>query len=248
METFDDDTSGTDRESPHTRLRTVDVARRVGYSVQQIRDLERDGVLPPAIRAPNGYRSYAPLHVDAATAYRQLAAALGPVAAKALLRTARTRPLPRLLADLDAAHAELHTERRELALARQAVAAITDEQIDAPLPSDALTITQLAEAIGVRASTLRHWDAEGLVTPDREPGHRTRVYSPTAVRDARIVRQLRAAGHRVDALRELMPRLRQGRDWDAVTRALATRDATVTARSLALLRAATALTRLFDAS
>ncbi|MEX2970149.1 MerR family DNA-binding transcriptional regulator [Streptomyces sp. C184] len=49
-------------------LRTVDVARRAGYSVQQVRNLERDGVLPPATRTAAGYRRYGELHVHSALA------------------------------------------------------------------------------------------------------------------------------------------------------------------------------------
>ena len=30
-----------------------------------------------------------------------------------------------------------------------------------------MTITELAAALGVRASTLRFWEQEGLVSPDR---------------------------------------------------------------------------------
>ena len=60
-------------------LRTIDVARASGYSVQQVRDLERFGVIPPATRSANGYRSYEPIHVLALRGYRALADAVGPV-------------------------------------------------------------------------------------------------------------------------------------------------------------------------
>lgn len=54
-------------------MRTADVARRVGYSVQQVRNLERDGVLPPATRTATGYRIYGEVHLQSALAYRALA-------------------------------------------------------------------------------------------------------------------------------------------------------------------------------
>jgi hypothetical protein len=158
---------GLDREdrvrSPQSGLRTVDVARRAGYSVQQVRDLEADGVLPPAARTASGYRSWTEVHVQSALAYRAVAAAIGPVEARRLLRAAYDGRPSRLLALLDAAHARLHTERRDVALAQEAAAAIAAEPIDEPWPSDAMGIAELAGALGVRTSTLRHWDAEGLV-------------------------------------------------------------------------------------
>jgi DNA-binding transcriptional MerR regulator len=215
-------------------MRTVDLARRSGYSVQQVRNLERDGVLRPADRTPAGYRVYAEPHLHAALAYRALAAGVGPVEAKRIMRAAHAGS--NVLALLDAAHARLDTERRELALARAAASSIADEPITSVRPADSMTISELAAALGVRPSTLRHWDAEGLVVPDRDPHRR---YSPDQVRDARIVHQLRLAGYRIAPLRDLMPRLRSGRE--ELTSTLASRDASVDARSRALLDGAAAL-------
>lgn len=74
-------------------LRTVDVARQTGYSVQQVRNLERDGILPLAARTRTGYRAYTLMHVQAALAYRALAAGVGPVDAKRVMRRTNTRRL-----------------------------------------------------------------------------------------------------------------------------------------------------------
>ncbi len=235
----------SEAESRKSALRTIDVARWVGYSVQQVRDLEHDGVLPPAERTPAGYRTYTERHVQAALAYRAFAAGVGPVDAKRLMRAAHHDP-EELLALLDEAHARLHVERRELALAREAAGRIAEEPIEDSRPSDSLTITELANALGVRPSTLRHWDAEGLVVPRRSAARSTRTYSPGDVRDARIVHQLRRAGYRIDPLRALMPELRlAGRHEDLVTM-LTARGASIHDRSRALLRGTAALFGLLD--
>ncbi|MGK8520972.1 MerR family transcriptional regulator [Nocardia asteroides] len=222
-------------------LRTVDVARRAGYSVQQIRNLERDGVLPPALRTAAGYRRYGEIHLRSALAYRTLAAGVGPTEAKRIVRAVHQRPIPETLALLDAAHARLHRERGDLALARRAAEAISAEPIEDVRPSDSMSVSELAAALGVRPSTLRHWDAVGLVVPDRVAAQGTRRYSPAQVRDARIVHQLRGAGYRIDLLRTLMPDLPRGERSEDVASALAARDASITARSRALLDAAAAL-------
>lgn len=225
-------------------LRTVDVARRTGYSVQQVRNLERDGVLPEAARAGTGYRTYTETHVRAALAYRALAAGAGPLQAKAIVRAAHRYPASDLLRLLDAAHAGLDTERRELDLAKEAAASIAGESIDDQRPSDAMSISELGVALGVRPSTLRHWDAEGLVVPRRSSVGQPRRYSPTDVRDARIVHQLRRAGYRIGPLRALMPELRRGHRWQDVMATLAARDESIDARSRALLEGSAALTAL----
>ncbi|QVQ50288.1 MerR family transcriptional regulator [Spiractinospora alimapuensis] len=230
--------------SLNSGLRTSDVARESGYSVQQIRDLERHGVLPVASRSPSGYRSYDWNHVSAALAYRAFAAAVGPAEAKGIMRAAVRGRSVELVERLDSAHATLHRERQDLRLARHAVATITNEPIDAPRPSDLMTISELADALGVRPSTLRHWETEGLISPRRTGPRAARSYAPRDVRDARIVHQLRGAGYRVPTLRELMPRLRHTQRWEEVTRALAARETTLNARSRELVRAAAALDSL----
>ena len=231
------------QKSRKSVLRTVDVARGSGYSVQQIRDLERTGVLPPAHRTQSGYRVYHDGHLQAALAYRQLAAGIGPVAAKTLLRNGYRATPAELVARLDEAHADLHRERTDLRLARRAAAAIAAEPIPDVGGDDTLSISELAEALGVRTSTLRHWDAEGLVVPQRDR-RQARSYPPEAVRDARIVHQLRLAGYRVEALRALLPQLRSGSDATQLEHALASRETALTARSQALTHGGAALLRL----
>lgn len=228
-----------------TGLRTVDVGRSSGYSVQQVRNLERDGVLPAAERRPSGYRRYGEIHVRSARAYRWLAQALGPVQAKTVMRVVHAGAgLPELL---DAAHAALHAERRELRLAQRAAEAIAGEPVVEGAPDDAMTISELADALGVRASALRHWEAEGLVVPGRAGARDARLYAPGDVRDARIVHQLRLAGYRIPALRAVLPALRTADDGD-IRGVLAARDADIDRRSMALLRAASALIELVGGS
>lgn len=229
--------------SLHRGLRTIDVARRVGCSVQHLRDLERDGVIPPAARTPSGYRSWSAVHVRSAVAYRELTQAVGPVRAKELLQALHDQPLAAFLAMLDDAHAQLARERRDLQAAREAVASIAAEPLGEPRPSDAMTISELAEALGTTPATLRHWEAEGLLAPDREGSGRIRTYSAVQVRDARVVHQLRIAGHPIPQLRAVLRQLLDpGVSGEALHTAFRVRDQQLTRRSHALLRAAPALT------
>ncbi|MFE3025454.1 MerR family transcriptional regulator [Nocardia tengchongensis] len=225
-------------------LRTADVARRAGYSVQQIRNLERDGVLPPAARTSAGYRAYDAVHVVSARAYRALAAGTGPVAAKEIVRAAHHDSPARMLALLDAAHAGLDTERRDLEATRAAVRHISEEPLAEVRGSDSMSVSELADALGIRPSTLRHWDATGLVTPGRAVHRDARIYAPADVRDARIVHQLRRAGYGIPALGILMAEFRGARRWNEVLERLAVRDASIESRSLSLLDGAAELRAL----
>ena len=218
-------------------MQTIDVARLAGYSVQQVRNLERDGVVPPATRSASGWRRYGPIHVHSVLAYRSLSQGVGPVEAKRIIRAVHMLPLPEVLSLIDSAHAQLHEERVKLRLAKNAADAISAEPVADAMPEDVMTISELADALGVRPSTLRHWDAEGLIAPSRVPASGIRQYWPSDVRDARIVQQLRGAGYGIASLRKLMPDIRHGHHRQDLSAALASRDADINARSRALLGA-----------
>jgi DNA-binding transcriptional MerR regulator len=229
-------------------LRTVDVARRSGYSVQQVRDLERLGVLPPAVREPNGYRAYSERHVRALAAYRGIAAAAGPVEARRLLALLHGATLAEAAAAIDAVHASLARERDEAERARAALRVIREEHDAArrARPGDAMTIGELGVALGVRASTLRFWDQEGLIHPDRVSTLGARRFPPSAVDEARIVVALRSAGYGVPAVREIIGRLRELGGTDAVDRILAERLDRIATRSIAVLRAGSDLAAILE--
>lgn len=242
METFNPASRRAATRSRHEGLRTVVVARRVGCSVQHLRDLEREGVLPPAERTPSGYRSWRQVHVDSAVAYRELARGVGPVPARVLLRALHREAPAAFLALLDDAHATIARERRDLRLAREAVATIAAEPLSAPRPSDAMTISELAGGLGTTPATLRHWEAQGLLDAGRAGRGRVRTYSPVQVRDVRVIHQLRTAGYPIPHLRAVLQWLLDPRHaGEALDTALDERDKQLTNRSHALLRAAAAL-------
>ncbi|WP_405910777.1 MerR family transcriptional regulator [Streptomyces sp. NBC_00828] len=236
---MDGPTSGSQR----VWLRTVDVARESGYSLQQVRDLERLGVIPPAARSSNGYRSYAPVHVQALRAYRGLAGAIGPVAARQMLAELRTETIAAAATAISAVHVRLARERDEALRAQQALGAIQAEANTPELEqeSDAMTITELAGALNVRASTLRFWEQEGLVIPERVTSLRARSYGLPAIGAARIVAALRSAGYGIPAVREIMDSLRQFDGLEEAQRILRQRLDQIAVRTVALLRAGTDL-------
>jgi DNA-binding transcriptional MerR regulator len=96
-----------------------------------------------------------------------------------------------------------------------------------------MSVGTLAIALGVRPSTLRHWESEKLLSPGRSTTG-SRIYSPIDVRDARLIHQLRHAGHRIAPLRDLLPTLRAGDSLDEV---LTDREHSIQTRSRALLEA-----------
>ncbi|MFE3496209.1 MerR family transcriptional regulator [Streptomyces sp. NPDC059175] len=230
---------GGSNGSQATTLRTIDVARASAYSVQQVRDLERLGVIPPAVRSSNGYRSYAQVHVQALHAYRGLAGAVGPVEARRLLTKLRTAGMAEAAAAVGALHVRLARERDETLRAQQALREIRAEAdpSDVEQEGDAMTITELASALAVRSSALRFWEQEGLLTPERVTSLRARRYDLAAITAARIVAALRSAGYGIPAVRGIMASLHRPGGLREAQCILDRRLDLVAARTVALLRA-----------
>ncbi|APY90227.1 MerR family DNA-binding transcriptional regulator [Streptomyces alfalfae] len=231
-----DETASRSRRVP---LRTAQIAEESGYSVQQVRDLERLGVIPPAARSSNGYRSYTSSHVHALRAYRGVAGAVGPATARQMLAELRTQTITEAASAINAVHVRLAREREEALRAQRALRAIQAEANtpDVEQESDAMTITELAKALDVRPSTLRYWEQEGLVAPDRVTSLRARRFDLPAIRAARIVAALRSAGYGIPAVRETMGSLRQFEGLGETRRILQQRLDQIAMRTVALLRA-----------
>lgn len=226
---------------------TARLAAASGYSAQQVRDLERLGVIPPGSRRPNGYREFGPSHLAALHVYRQLAIAINPVNARVVMVEAQRLPRDEAIARVVALHVELARARDDAIAALEALDSIVEEgRTDAaPSAGDAMSITELAAAIGVRSSALRFWEQQGLVTPDRSTSTGARSYPVAAVRDARIVAALRAGGYRIAAVRAVIESVRSLDPGDA-RHALEERLRTIAVRSEALLHAGAAIADLIS--
>ncbi|MEU6608169.1 MerR family transcriptional regulator [Streptomyces shenzhenensis] len=221
------------------RLRTVDLARAVGVSTQQIRNYEDAGVLPPAERSAAGYRSFREVHRQALLTYRSLPAGFGTAQAARIMRAVHAADVPGALALVDAAHAALHEERAALRATGEALESLAGQPPEA-VPRAGLRIGEIADLLGVRTSALRVWEDAGLLTPGRERGTRYRRYSPADVRDARLIHTLRRAHHGFGQLRPVLDDLRREGNGEAL------RARTLTARSRAMLAGSARLHAYLD--
>lgn len=233
-------------------MNTAAVAAASGYSAQQVRDLEALGVIPAAARSSNGYRRFSTEHVHALGAYRNLAHAVGPVEARRALREIRLLPRGKGAALICGFHTRLNDEREQALAARLALESIRSEATtDAkPVDGDSMTITELSQALGVRASTLRYWEEVGLVAPERVTTRAgtARRYTLTAIREARITAALRAGGYRIPDVQATITAVR---DLNEVSHSIAALDARLEAiarRALALLRAGPLLAEIIESA
>ncbi len=219
-------------------LRPVDLARTVGISAQQVRNYEEAGVLPPVPRSASGYRQFSERHRQALLTYRALLAGYGVVAARSIMLTVHDGDVAGALAQVDAVHAELHDQRRQLretAAAVETLAAGPAARAPSTRGEPGLRVGDVARRIGVRPSALRTWEAYGLLTPAREPGTSYRSYGPDDVRDAQLVNLLRQSRYGLAQVRLVLGELRRTGSTEALRAVLAQRREQQTARALAML-------------
>lgn len=201
-----------------TYLRTKDLAEAVHISVQQVRNYEANGFLPPVERSPSGYRRYTHQHLVALKTARQLIAGYGAERAQQIMQLVHQGKLAYALTLIDERHAELARTRLHL---DQTLAAL--RVLVAQLPAAAhahsaqrLRVGEAARLVGVRVSSLRFWEQQGLLQPSREKSSRYRFYDERQLRRLRIVALLRQAHYDFAAIRTTLDELEAGKPRRAV--------------------------------
>jgi len=223
-------------------LRPVDLARMVGVSTQQIRNYVDTGILPPAPRSPAGYRRFDRRHRRALLTYRVLATGYGWDTARAIMQAVHAGDLPRALALVTASHADLHEQRLSLQATGDALEAVAGQTPDpSAAPRSGMRIGEVAAYLGIRTSALRVWESAGLLTPQRARSTGYRRFSPTDVRDARMIQLLRHGHYRLSQIQLVLDGLRRTGSSDALRAAIAQRQAGLTRRATAMLEGSSRL-------
>ncbi|MFO7169366.1 MAG: MerR family DNA-binding transcriptional regulator [Chloroflexota bacterium] len=198
-------------------LRTKDLARAAGISVQQVRNYEAHGLIPMAERSPSGYRRFTRQHLVALETARRLMAGYGVAPAQQIMRLAHQGQLAQALALIDERHAALAGARRQLEQTLAALRALAAHLPAEPHPHVGhLRAGAAARLVGVRVSALRFWEQQGLLQPARERSSRYRLYDERQLRRLRIVALLRQAHYRFDAIRMALEELEAGQPQRAI--------------------------------
>ncbi|GAA0904458.1 MerR family transcriptional regulator [Virgisporangium ochraceum] len=227
-----------------TRIRITELARSAGLSVQQIRNYVTLGMLPPADRAPNGYRVFTTRHGDALATARTLIAGHGWPAAVEMLSAVHRGDPATALSLVDRSHGELDRERVHVRSVLDALDGDLPERFRIHRP---LRIADAAAAIGARASALRVWERRGLLAPGRERVTGYRLYDQRQLTMARVVVLLRRSGYSLDAVGEVMAAMVAG-DPARTRTALASRQRDLDRASVERARGTAALYRYLETS
>jgi len=214
-------------------------------SAQAVRNYDDAGIFPPTERSETGYRRYTPLHAQALRAFIALRRGHGHQQAMEIMRVTNRGDTESAYRLIDATHVALHAERDTRA---ESAAALGSLSTTTPARGRPLTVGELARRLGVHPATLRTWETEGILCPERDRATGYRQYGPECVRDAEIARQLRRGGYLLRQVAQFIQSLREAGGADALSLFLDTWQDRLTTRSRNLLAGAaqfdTYLTRL----
>ena len=222
-------------------LSTGDLAQAGQMSVQNVRNYEANGFIPPAKRSQSGYRLYTPKHLAALKVTRKLFTGYGWQRTRAIMQAVHRGYLSDALALLDERHAELAAKRLqfEQTLAGLRVLAVQPVPPGNHRQPQSLRVGEAAKLLGVRVSAIHFWEQQGLVRPVREKESRYRLYDEQQMRRLRVVVLLREAGYDFDAIHLTLDELTAGRPEKAIA-AIEKRRAELTRISWECLAAMTA--------
>ena len=199
-------------------LRTIDLAQAGQISVQQVRNYEASGLIPPAERSPGGYRLYTQQHLVALKTARSLVGGYGWQRTPAIMQALHRGELSAALALIDTRHAELASTR--LQVEQTLVALSTLAAQSAPLAntrhSQRFRVGEAAKQVGVRVSALHFWEQQGLLHPLRDQSSRYRLYDEQQMRRLRVVVLLRDAGYNFNVILPVLDELAAGRPEKAI--------------------------------
>ncbi|MEU2042928.1 TioE family transcriptional regulator [Nocardia niwae] len=220
-------------------MRPIDLAREHGLSAQAIRNYDDAGILPPTRRSETGYRRYTPLHAQALRAFLALRGGHGHQRAMEIMRAANRGDTESVYRIIDAAHVAMLAERDTRAEVAAALGGLSAMPV--PLRGGPLTVGELARRLGVHPATLRTWETQGILRPERERVTGYRRYGPDCVRDAEIARQLRRGGYRLSQVAQFIASLREAGGGEALSAFLDAWQDRLTTRSRNLLAGAAQL-------
>lgn len=199
-------------------LRTIDLARATGISVQQVRNYEAWGLLPAASRSESGYRLYTQRHLAALKTARGMVGGYSWQRTLAIMQALHRGDLSASLALIDSRHAELANKRLQVEQTLSALHALAAQpaSLQSANPSQGLRVGEAARQVGVRISALHFWEQQGLLHPVRDQESRYRLYSEQEMQRLRVIVLLREAGYNFDVIQSVLDEMAAGRPEKAI--------------------------------
>ncbi len=191
------------------KLRPVDIARKLDVGTSALRHYEEWGIVPPAKREANGYRIYTEEHEAYFQCIRAMYPGFGMATVKKVMPLLQKYKFTVALWEVNKVQADLY-QRKQLAI--KALEILKPDNMESFLQKRRkkwYTIGEIEKEIDVPATTLRHWEKEGLLIPDRDPENGYRRYNREDIRRLLIIRTVQSSVFFLDTVREVLDKVNQ---------------------------------------
>lgn len=225
------------------QMRTTDLAKAVGLGAQQVRNYEAWGFLPAVERNERGYRLYTERHLEALRTTRTLlSAGYSWQEANAIMRAVHEGNLDTALTIVDSRHAMLDQRRKHIETMLEAIHVLILEPATETGGGNVggLRVGDAAKAVRVRPSSLRFWEQQGLLQPERDDRSGYRIYNRQQMNHLNVVVLLRDANFGFGAIRSVLDELATGRP-ESTLRAIEKLRTVISSSSRACTRATATL-------
>ena len=188
---------------------TSEAAKIIGMHPNTVRLYEKWGLIPEAIRKPNGYRVFTDFHIE------QLRFARLALQIEVLHNGLRKKVIDTIKIsakrDFDNALSCAEEYRRQIQKEQQNAkeAILIVKQILAGKPAKqslCLRRKEVSEHLGVSMDTLRNWELNGLFRIKRKQNG-YRVYTSDDIEQLKIIRSLRCANYSLEAIMRMLQAL-----------------------------------------
>lgn len=181
-----------------------EIAQQLHISTSALRHYEAWGVVPAPERAANGYRLYTEVHLAYFQCLRAMFPGFGVAITCEVLRLIQNAQLDPAFWMVNQEQANLH---RDKVAADQTLELLqTPELPDMPnrKRKPNMSIGEAAAYTGATTSAIRHWEKEGLLTPDRDPENGYRSFSPIHIRQILLIRTLRGTVYFLSPIKDIV--------------------------------------------
>lgn len=185
-------------------MKGIEIAKKLEISTSAMRHYESWGLVPDVERAANGYRIYTEEHEAYFQCIRALAGGFGMDLVRNVMPLIINGEKIEALWLINKAQVDLYAEKNTV---KRTVELLDLKQLT-NLPNyhskDSFTIGAVAKEANVSASALRHWENEGLISPERHKESGFRMYSASDVRKVLIIRTIQRVVYSLDIVREVL--------------------------------------------
>lgn len=196
-------------------LRPIDIAKKLDVGTSALRHYEEWGIVPKAIRKANGYRVYTEIHEAYFLCIRAMYPGFGMGTVRKVMPLLQENKFIEALWTVNEVQAELFERKQQALDAATILSPDNMQDFMTKQQKKYYTIGEVEDELHVAATTLRHWEKEGLITPERNPENGYRLYTREDMRRVLIIKTVQSSVYLLATVRDILDKIQHHSLTDA---------------------------------